>query len=114
MPRGKTGHGGPRGPYEKPYSGDQISPIEAERHRRGLTQDAAAKLLGIHRAQLSGYETGKRAIPPPWGQHEPIRRKLEQFLAPGPFDITSRPLNRAAALKIAIENPWTVEVADDH
>ncbi|MEW6227471.1 MAG: helix-turn-helix transcriptional regulator [Bacillota bacterium] len=36
--------------------------LRAARERTGLTQDKAAKAVGIHRVQLSHYETGRREI----------------------------------------------------
>ncbi len=36
--------------------------LRAARERTGLTQDKAAEAVGIHRVQLSYYETGKREI----------------------------------------------------
>ena len=37
--------------------------LRAQRRRAGLTQSQAAKLLGVSRRSIAGWETGERPMP---------------------------------------------------
>lgn len=39
--------------------------LRAQRTRAGLTQSQAAKLLGVSRRSIAGWETGERPMPRP-------------------------------------------------